>query len=357
MNIYPGEGSDSDDDTEDSYDEFDDGIEEEEEDDAMDQEDMENMDVGSLDGAEYYDEREVEEEDYGEEEEEYDEEEEYEEEGEEEEEDGMECEVYEGVEYYVSRALCAGSASTTSPTNRSNSYMDSSSNSAHVTPSSAANEWTEGTIKYRTVSNVGVEGSSEDHSRDEEVVPTEKEVTNETEVEKAVEKEVEVAEVAEKRTKVRTVTEDLTTPVCASRLSSSSTSTLHFVTPDSSLSRNNGIIIRGSSKDFVPDIKMFDEKMKDTKKSCVEVEVEVESTPKQNTINYKKENCVTVEDIFELSRREMQKEREISVHVIGVIQEYVINTYMTELSLACLSNLIATDLQVCIDISIAWHFW
>jgi hypothetical protein len=367
MYLFPGgEGSDSDDDTGDSYDEFDDRIEEEI-DDTMEQEDMEG---GSFDEAEYDDEEE-EEEDEEEEESEEDEEEYDEEEEEEEEEEEMEC-----ADFYGASTLCEGSPSTTGHTTGCSGYVDRCSNNPHARLSDSnalggtenglkgeeevevemafdvdvsseereekqkeqgsaqnATYGAEGAVKYRTVSNVGVEGSSNDRSRDEEKMNTENEVEN------------EVEEVAEKRAKVRTVTEDLTTPVCASRLLPSSSSNLHFVTPDSSLSRNNGLIIQVTTEGSSPDTKTFDEKTKTTKKTCVEVE----STTKQSTTdNDKKDRSCTLDDVFEIARRDTQKEREISVHVIGVIQEYVINTYMTELSLACLSNLIATDLQVCL---------
>jgi hypothetical protein len=364
MYLFPGgEGSDSDDDTGDSYDEFDDRIEEEI-DDSMDQEDMEG---GSFDEVEYDDEEEEDEDEDEVEEESEEDEEEYDEEEEEEEEMGC-------ADFYGASTPCEGSPSTTGHTTGCSGYVDRCSNNPHARLSGSnalggiekglkgeeevevevemafdvdvssegreekqkeqgsaqnATYGAEGAVKYRTVSNVGVEGSSNDRSRDDEKMNTEN----------------EVEEVA-KRAKVRTVTEDLTTPVCASRLLPSSSSNLHFVTPDSSLSRNNGVIIPGTTEGSSPDIKTFDEKTKTTKKTCVEAE----STTKQSTTdnNNMKDRSCTLDDVFESARRDTQKEREISVHVIGVIQEYVINTYMTELSLACLSNLIATDLQVCL---------
>lgn len=389
-------GSESDSDTEDSYDEFDDTNEEE----PMDEEDMER----SFDEAEYNEEEEEEDEiEEEEEEEEYDNEEEEEEEEENEE---MECVEYVGSEFFLTSTTCAGLLSAASPTTESSGCGDSCSGSLCATPLHSALQSSgyveeveevemafevdvsdemvkgkgdltekvtekrdetekgigkvkeestmeqggahsvvcavEGAIKYRTVSNVGVEGSSNDHNlaMKESVV----------QVKGDAERDVE-GEMMRTRSKARTVTEDLTTPVCASRLPSDSSSSLHFVTPDSAVSRNHGVLIPGTTEIFLADVNMCNEKTKNKKNSCVEAA----SNVKQCAINdCKMESQAPLGLLSEGKekkkelRRDIQKEREISVHVIGVIQEYVINTYMTELSLACLSNLIATDLQVLI---------
>ena len=54
-----------------------------------------------------------------------------------------------------------------------------------------------------------------------------------------------------------------------------------------------------------------------------------------------------MEDCLEwLQKREEVMEREIAISIISAIQRHVVEDSMTELSLACLSNLIATELQV-----------
>jgi hypothetical protein len=53
------------------------------------------------------------------------------------------------------------------------------------------------------------------------------------------------------------------------------------------------------------------------------------------------------EDSLEwFKKREEVMEREIATLIVKVVQRYVLEEFMTELSLACLSNLIATELQV-----------
>ena len=54
-----------------------------------------------------------------------------------------------------------------------------------------------------------------------------------------------------------------------------------------------------------------------------------------------------MEDCLEwLQKREEVMEREIAISIISAVQRHVVEDSMTELSLACLSNLIATELQV-----------
>ena len=77
----------------------------------------------------------------------------------------------------------------------------------------------------------------------------------------------------------------------------------------------------------------------------------------------------TEEGLEWFKKREEVMEREITTSIVKVVQRYVLEEFMTELSLACLSNLIATELQVsahhhlyvcvcvCVSVAISQSLW